>query len=174
MVFFLQPLPVEHNTKLDFLDESNGTHVPKNFVPAILKEFIRVCDVGGPLTGSKISGCRLRLQDGDNHCVDSSDLAFQLATLGAMKDRTFKFCFFARHFRPIMIFFLVFQDAPWQLLEPIMNVEIVAPVEHQGGVMGMVSKRSGLIISHEGTAHWFTLVAEVSVTFHEQIIKACH
>ncbi|XP_065203373.1 elongation factor G, mitochondrial [Planococcus citri] len=141
VIGILEPLPATHNTKLDFVDETVGTNVPACYVPAIMKEFIRMSEVGGPVTGSRISGVRFRLQDGDSHCVDSSDLAFQLATEGAMKD--------------------LYRDANWQLLEPIMTVEVVAPVESQGSVMGMVSKRSGIIVANEPGLEWFTIVAEI-------------
>jgi translation elongation factor EF-G len=43
----------------------------------------------GPLTGSKISGVRFRIIDGDNHCVDSTEIAFQLCTEYAMRQREF-------------------------------------------------------------------------------------
>lgn len=141
VIGILEPLAITQNTKIDFVDETIGPNVPKCYVPAVMKEFIRMCENGGPISGSRISGVRFRLQDGDNHCVDSSDLAFQLATEGAMKD--------------------LFRNATWQLLEPIMNVEIVAPVESQGYVLGMVSKRSGVIVANDPGLHWFTIIAEI-------------
>lgn len=74
-----------------FSDETVGTNVPKNYVPAIETGFRNSCQVG-QLAGQKITGIRFRLQDGDNHCVDSSDWAFQQAAEGAMKQGK---CFFS-------------------------------------------------------------------------------
>ena len=65
------------------------------------------------LSGHAIYGCRLVLQDGQHHQVDSSELAFRLATFHAFREAYYK--------------------AGAVVLEPIMTVEIVAPVEFQGG-----------------------------------------
>lgn len=61
------------------------------------------------------------------------------------------------------VLFAVFENADWQLLEPIMNVEIVVPAEFQGGIIGMVSRRSGIITSIEGTEFYGTVSADVSI-----------
>jgi len=95
----------------------------------------------GMLSGHKLSGIRFRLQDGGHHIVDSSELAFMLAAHGAIKE--------------------VFQNGSWQILEPIMLVEVTAPEEFQGAVMGHLSKRHGIITGTEGTEGWFTVYAEV-------------
>lgn len=55
----------------------------------------------------------------------------------------------------------VFQNGSWQILEPIMLVEVTAPEEFQGAVMGHLSKRHGIITGTEGTEGWFTVYAEV-------------
>lgn len=56
----------------------------------------------------------------------------------------------------------VFENGVWQLLEPIMNVEILVPFEFQGIVLSMIMKRSGIICGMERTDQWITYVAEVS------------
>ena len=65
----------------------------------------------GTLSGNPITGCRLVLKDGAFHAVDSSELAFRLATIGAFRE--------------------IYRNAKPVILEPIMNVEVVAPGEFQ-------------------------------------------
>lgn len=77
-------------------------HVLQGFLEAIEK---------GTLSGNPISGCRFVLQDGAYHQVDSSELAFRMATIYAFREAY-------RAAKPI-------------ILEPIMNVEVVAPSEFQ-------------------------------------------
>lgn len=66
----------------------------------------------GALTGHQVTGCRFILEDGAAHAVDSSELAFRLAGLGAFKE--------------------AFEKAAPVVMEPVMKVEIVAPAEFQG------------------------------------------
>jgi len=63
------------------------------------------------LSGNPITGCRMVLKDGAFHAVDSSELAFRLATIGGFRE--------------------AFKLAKAVILEPIMNVDVVAPVEFQ-------------------------------------------
>ncbi|XP_033171633.1 elongation factor G, mitochondrial [Drosophila mauritiana] len=136
----MEPLPPNQNTLLEFVDETVGTNVPKQFVPGVEKGYREMAEKG-MLSGHKLSGIRFRLQDGGHHIVDSSELAFMLAAHGAIKE--------------------VFQNGSWQILEPIMLVEVTAPEEFQGAVMGHLSKRHGIITGTEGTEGWFTVYAEV-------------
>lgn len=136
----LEPLPPNENTNLDFVDETSGPNVPKQFIPAIIKGF-KMMSEKGLYSGHKISGVRMRLLDGAHHIVDSSELAFILATQGAIKQ--------------------AYEEAAWQVLEPIMDVEAVVPTEFQGPVMGQLNKRSGIISGSDGTVDWITIHAEV-------------
>jgi elongation factor G len=65
----------------------------------------------GTLCGNPITGCRFVLQDGAFHIVDSSELAFRLAAIGAFRE--------------------VYNKTKPVILEPIMKVEVVAPIEFQ-------------------------------------------
>ncbi|XP_055599732.1 elongation factor G, mitochondrial-like [Uranotaenia lowii] len=136
----LEPLPPNQNTSLEFSDETIGTNIPKQYVPAIEKGFRQMAEKG-LLSGHKLSGIKMRLLDGAHHIVDSSDLAFMLAAQGAIKS--------------------VFENGSWQILEPIMMVEVTAPEEFQGTVIGQLNKRHGIITGTEGTEGWFTVYAEV-------------
>lgn len=136
----LEPLPAEQNTLVEFSDETVGTNIPKQFVPGVEKGY-RAMAEKGLLSGHRLSGIKFRLQDGAHHIVDSSELAFFLAAQGAIKE--------------------VFEKGFWQILEPIMMVEVTAPDEFQGAVMGQINKRSGIITGTEGIDGWFTVYAEV-------------
>lgn len=113
----------------------------------------------GMLTGHPINGCRFVLEDGGAHVQDSSELAFRLAALGAFKE--------------------AFNKARPVILEPVMSVEVVAPIEFQGmfdswrsppcansppgSVIGALNQRKGTIIDTEVRDDEFTLTAEVAL-----------
>lgn len=62
----------------------------------------------------------------------------------------------------LLVDFAVFEEGAWQILEPIMAVEVCAPDEFQGQVMGQLNKRHAIITGTDGADGWFTLYAEVS------------
>ncbi|XP_041970384.1 elongation factor G, mitochondrial [Aricia agestis] len=136
----IEPLPPHQNTVLEFSDETVGTNIPKPFVPGVERGFLDSCQ-RGMLSGHKVSGVRFRLQDGAHHIVDSSELAFFLAAKGAVKD--------------------VFEEGAWQVLEPIMSVEVVCGDESHGAVVGALNKRGGIVTGTEGAEGWATIYAEV-------------
>ncbi|KAH9390225.1 elongation factor EF-G [Tyrophagus putrescentiae] len=136
VIGLLEPLPIEQNTKLAFSDETSGPNVPKCFVPAIRKGFEEMCE-RGPLTGHKITG----REDGKHHIVDSSDIAFQLAAQGAMKQ--------------------AFESGSWMILEPIMHVEVSAPAEYQGDLIGLMTRRNGLLQATNEIDSYFVANAEI-------------
>ncbi|KAF5291872.1 hypothetical protein FQA39_LY14209 [Lamprigera yunnana] len=136
----LEPLPPAKNTILEFTDETIGTNVPKPFIPGVKRGFHLMCEKG-LLTGHKLCGLKFRLIDGMHHMVDSSEHSFCLAAQGAIKE--------------------TFENGVWQVLEPIMAVEVTAPMEYQGTVMAQLNKRHGLLTGTDGTEGWVTIYAEV-------------
>jgi len=56
----------------------------------------------------------------------------------------------------------VFEAGNWQIIEPIMSVEVVTPEEFQGVVMGQLNRRHGIITGTDGLEGWLTLYAEAS------------
>lgn len=136
----LQPLTGESLTSREFSDETVGMNIPKNFIPGVEKGFVEVCDAG-LLTGHKIVGVRMVLQDGVSHSVDSSELAFRLAAVGAMRQ--------------------AFLHATPTVLEPVMSVEVVAPDEFQGSVIAGVNRRRGVITGTDATEGYFSIYCEV-------------
>jgi len=139
VVGYVEPLPPHQNTIIEFKDKTVGTNVPKNFIPGVRKGFADYCNKG-PLSGSKVVGVRMVLEDGAHHEVDSSEWAFYQAAQFAMDD--------------------CFEDGVWQILEPIMKVEVTGPEEFQGTCVSMLAARGGIITSAETNESWFTVEGE--------------
>ena len=123
-----------------FVDETVGQNVSKSYVPAIKKGFLEACEKG-PLTGSPVERVRMTLTDGAQHSVDSSEMAFKAAGLGAMRESVLK--------------------AQPQILQPIMKVEVTIPDEYQGTVMGGINKKGGVVLDSESAEGYCTLITLV-------------
>ena len=108
----------------EFKDEVTGGVIPKEFIPAIDKG-AKETVAQGILAGYPIINVRVCPYDGSYHDVDSSEIAFKIATYRAMKD--------------------AFMKAGPVILEPIMDVEVTTPEEYVGDVMGDLSSRRGMI-----------------------------
>ncbi len=118
----MEPLP--RGGRFEFANEVFGGAIPKNYIPAVEKGIIETAE-RGYLAGFPMVDFRVVVYDGSYHDVDSSELAFKLAARKA--------------FRAAM------QTAKPAILEPIMNVEIQAPVEFAGDLMGDLNGRRGRI-----------------------------
>ena len=116
--------PLERGAGFEFVDETVGGSVPKEFIPAVEKG-MREAITSGPLAGFPVVNVKVKLVFGSYHDVDSSEMAFKLAASMAFKEG--------------------FRKADPVLLEPIMKVEIVSPEDYLGDVMGDVSRRRGLL-----------------------------
>ena len=126
----VEPLPLDRESEeeFEFVNSIFGGSIPSEHIGACEKGFRDVMDKG-PLAAFPMVGIKVELTDGKYHDVDSSDLAFQLASRYAMKQAIAK--------------------AGAQLLEPIMKVEVETPTEYQGGVIGDLSSRRGVIYGSE-------------------------
>ena len=114
----MEPLP--RGGKFEFANAVFGGSIPKNYIPAVEKGIIETAERGF-LAGFPMVDFKVTVYDGSYHDVDSSELAFKLAARKA--------------FRAAM------QTAKPTLLEPVMNVEVQAPVEFAGDLMGDINGR---------------------------------
>ena len=104
----------------------------------------------GSLCGAAITGIRCVINDGAYHNVDSSDVAFQLASVGAFKEGYLKA-------KPV-------------IMEPIMKVEVEGPSEFQGAIMGSINQRRGMIIGTSEEGAYTVIEAEVSIVGNVRIL----
>jgi elongation factor G len=116
----VEPLP--RGSDFEFVDEIYGGSIPRNFIPAVEKG-IQDIRKKGYLAGYPMVDFRVILVDGQYHDVDSSELAFKIAGGLAYKD--------------------AMEKARPTLLEPVMTIEIHAPNEYVGDLMGDLSSRRG-------------------------------
>lgn len=122
----MEPLP--RGANFEFVNQIFGGAIPKQYIPAVEKGILEAAEQGY-LAGYPVVDFRVILYDGSYHEVDSSELSFKLAARKA--------------FRAAM------EQAKPALLEPIMNVEVQAPVEFAGDLMGDLNGRRGRITGME-------------------------
>lgn len=108
----------------EFEEKIFGGAVPRNYFPAVEKG-IQECVKAGPLAGYPVVGIKATLIDGSYHPVDSSEMAFKMATVLAFKKG--------------------FMEANPVLLEPIALLSVTAPDKYSGDIMGDLNKRRGRI-----------------------------
>ena len=116
----MEPLP--RGAGFEFVDKIFGGSIPQNFRPAVEKG-IRESAERGWLSGNPVVDFRVTLTDGSYHDVDSSEMAFKIAGSLAFK--------------------AAMEQARPTILEPIYSVEITAPEEYMGEIMGDLSSRRG-------------------------------
>jgi elongation factor G len=118
----MEPLP--RGGDFEFVDEIFGGSIPRQYIPAVEKG-IQDARRRGFLAGFPVVDFRVRLKDGQYHDVDSSEMAFKIA--GSMA------------FQQAM------EQARPTLLEPVMHVDITAPAEYVGDLMGDLNSRRGRV-----------------------------
>lgn len=112
-------------TPFVFEQEVVGGAVPKNFYPAVEKG-LQESVLKGPLAAYPVVGVKAVLYDGSYHPVDSSEMAFKMATIQAFKKG--------------------FMEAQPVLLEPIASLKVTVPEAYTGDVMGDLNKRRGRVL----------------------------
>ena len=120
----LQITPTEPGEGYSFESKIVGGAVPKEYIPGVEKGIKSVMD-SGPLAGFPVIDFKVALVDGAFHDVDSSVLAFEIASRAAMREGLKK--------------------AGAKLLEPIMKVEVVTPEEYTGSIIGDLTSRRGMV-----------------------------
>lgn len=118
----MEPLPRDQD--FEFVDKIFGGSIPRNFIPAVEKGILEARN-RGVLAGFPAVNFRVTLFDGSYHAVDSSEMAFKIAGSKAFKKGM--------------------QEAKPVLLEPIMHVEISAPADYMGAIMGDLNSRRGRV-----------------------------
>ncbi|MEG9430384.1 MAG: elongation factor G [Christensenellaceae bacterium] len=116
--------PQEPGKGYEFVDETVGGSIPKEFIQPINKGIMEAAKTG-ILAGYEVVDFKVTVYDGSYHDVDSSEMAFKIAGSMALKDGLAK--------------------AKSVLLEPIMKVEITTPEAYFGDIMGNVTARRGII-----------------------------
>ena len=122
----MEPLP--RGGKFEFENDIFGGSIPRQYIPAVEKGIVEAAEKGY-LAGYPVVDFKVTVYDGSYHDVDSSEMSFKLAARKAFK--------------------AAMEQAKPALLEPIMNVEVQAPVEYAGDLMGDMNGRRGRISGME-------------------------
>jgi elongation factor G len=141
--------PLERGKGVEFVDDVFGGAIPKNWIPSV-ERGIREAAARGFLAGFPVTDFRATLYDGKYHDVDSSDMAFRIAGSLAFKEAM-------KTSRP-------------SLLEPVMHVEVYAPDQYSGDLMGDLSSRRGRIEGSESRGH--NVIVRAQVPFSEMLSYA--
>ncbi len=141
--------PLARGAGFEFVDDVFGGAIPRNFIPSVEKG-IRASAERGYLAGFPMVDFRAVLYDGKYHDVDSSDMAFKIAGSLAFKE--------------------AMKQAKPTLLEPVMHVEVYAPDQYSGDIMGNLSSRRGRISGSE--ARGTNVVVKAQVPFSEMLSYA--
>jgi len=147
----IKPLP--RGSGFEFTEKITGGAVPRQYIPAV-EAGIRDYMKQGPL-GFQVVDFAVILYDGQYHAVDSSDMAFKLATIAGMKEAM-------PNCHPV-------------LLEPVCEVHICVPNAYTAKVQGLISKRRGQILgfdAKDGWSGWDDVAAHMpQAELHDIIIE---
>ncbi|EPE37783.1 elongation factor G 2 [Candidatus Photodesmus katoptron] len=135
--------PGKLNSGFIFSSKVVGGNVPKEFLPAVEKGFLSMMN-NGILAGFPILDIEIELFDGAFHSVDSSTIAFEIASKNAFRQSMPK--------------------TDPKLLEPIMYVDVFTPGDHIGDVIGDLNRRRGIIKDQQSTATGVRIKANVPLS----------
>jgi elongation factor G len=127
----------------EFVDAIKGGSIPNEYIPSCDKGFKEAVKKGS-LIGFPIVNVRCTINDGQSHAVDSSDIAFQLAAIGAFRE--------------------AYPKAKPCILEPIMKVSVEGPTEFQGNIFASINQRRGIITSSTEDGSFSRVDAEVPLS----------
>jgi elongation factor G len=132
---------IEPSTEAYVFDDAiSGGSIPREFIPSCDKGFKSML-AKGMVIGAPVTGVSVTVNDGAAHSVDSSDIAFQEAARGAWRES--------------------YPKAGPQILEPVMKVAVEGPSEFQGGIVGVLMQRRGIIIGTTEAEGFSRVEAEV-------------
>ncbi len=136
---------MEPSEELDyeFVDAIKGGTIPSEFVPSCDKGF-KQAKQKGSLINFPIVNIRCVINDGQSHPVDSSDIAFQQAAIGAFRE--------------------AYAKAKPCILEPLMKVSVEGPTEFQGNIFASINQRRGIIGSSTEDGAYSTVEAVVPLS----------
>jgi len=117
--------PLESGSGFVFEDKIRGGAIPQEYIPSVEKG-VREAVESGVVSGYPMTDLKVTLLDGSSHEVDSSDMAFRMAAIFAIREGV-------PRGKPV-------------LLEPIMKVEVVSPEDHTGEVLGQINSRHGNVL----------------------------
>jgi elongation factor G len=135
--------PLERGTGFEFENALVGMNVPRNFVPAVEKGLQEAIE-SGVLAKYPVVDLKVRFYDGKHHEVDSSEMAFKIAAIMCLKKGV--------------------QDASPILLEPIMKMEITAPEENMGDIMGDLNSRRGRVLGMDSKGKYQVIKASAPMS----------
>ncbi|MEO0405681.1 MAG: elongation factor G, partial [Bacteroidota bacterium] len=139
----IRPIPAEEDENFRFNSNIVGGRIPKEYIPAVEKGFLEQL-AKGTLIGFPVVNVEVDLDDGAYHDVDSSEMAFKIGAMAAMRQ--------------------AYERAKPTALEPIMKVEVSAPEEFQGSVMGQINQRRGMIAGTTSQEAFVVVIAEVPLS----------
>jgi elongation factor G len=132
--------PLEPGSGVQFESTVVGGNVPREYIPGVEKG-LKNASLTGVLAGFPMTDMKMTLFDGDSHDVDSSVMAFEIASRAAFREGAVK--------------------AGPKLLEPIMRVEVVTPEEYMGDIIGDLNSRRGNVSGMDTRGNARVLNAEV-------------
>ncbi|MDV3352275.1 elongation factor G [Leptothoe sp. LEGE 181152] len=135
--------PNEAGAGFEFESKVTGGNVPREFWPAVEKGFAASMDKG-MLAGFPVVDLKVTLTDGGFHPVDSSAIAFEIAAKAGYRQSFIK--------------------AGPQILEPIMKVDVFAPEDYVGDVIGDLNRRRGMILGQDVGATGVRIKADVPLS----------